>query len=166
MRSIDSGRVVRSFTQRIEARPDDVFPLLCPVREGEWLDGWADQVAMIHSESGVAEDGCVFRTRPSGRPETIWMVTRHDPVERIVEFARVTTGLVATRLRIQVEGQGDGSSRVHVAYTFTPLGPEGRAFVEESHSAASFREDMAWWEASMNHWLRSGRILRAAGARA
>jgi hypothetical protein len=120
MKPGESGRIVRSYTQRIEARAETVFPLLCPVREGEWLEGWNDQVEMVHSDSGVAEEGCVFRTRVPGRPETIWTVTRHDPVERVVEFFRLTT----------------------------------------------FRHDMAWWEDSMNHWLRSGRILRAAGARA
>ena len=166
MKPVESGRIVRSYTQRIEARAEAVFPLLCPVREGEWLEGWNDQVEMVHSDSGVAEEGCVFRTRVPGRPETIWTVTRHDPVERVVEFFRVTTGLLATRLRIAVEPLADGSSSVHVAYTFTPLGPAGRAFVKESHSEEAFRHDMAWWEDSMNHWLRSGRILRAAGARA
>jgi hypothetical protein len=166
MNAVESGRIVRTYTQRIEAGAEAVFPLLCPVREGEWLDGWTDQVEMIHSDSGVAEEGCVFRTRPPGRPETIWAVTRHDPVERVVEFFRVTTGLVATRLRIGVEPRADGSSSVHIAYTFTPLGPAGRAFVEENHSEQAFRQDMAFWEDSMNHWLRSGRILRAAGSRA
>ena len=166
MNAVQSGRSVRTYTQRIEASAETVFPLLCPVREGEWLEGWNDQVEMIHSDSGVAEEGCVFRTRVPGRPETIWAVTRHDPVERVVEFFRVTTGLVATRLRIGVEPRPDGSSSVHIAYTFTPLGAAGRAFVKESHSEEAFRDDMAWWEDSMNHWLRNGLVLRAAGSRA
>jgi len=162
MSRIDSGRQVRRYTQHIEAAPERVFPLLCPVREAEWLEGWSDEVAMIHSESGLAEDGCVFTTRVQGRPETVWMITRHDPVARVVEFFRVTTGLVATRLRIAVEGRADGSSSVLVEYTFTPLGPAGRAFLEQNHSEDAFRSDMAFWEASMNHWLRSGEILSAS----
>jgi len=166
MNPIDSGRVTRSYTQHIEARPELVFPLLCPVREADWLDGWIGEVEMVHSQSGLAEEGCVFRTRVPGRPETVWMITRHDPVQGVVEFFRVTTGLVATRLRIEVEGRGDGSSSVHVTYTFTPLGPAGRAFVGENHSGDAFRDDMSWWQDSMNHWLRSGEILRAPACRA
>ena len=64
MHTIDSGRTVRSYTQRIEAPPDSVFPLLCPVREAEWLAGWSEVLEMVHSDSGLAEDGCVFMTRP------------------------------------------------------------------------------------------------------
>ena len=89
------------------------------------------------------------------------MITRHDPIERVVDFFRVTTGLVATRLRIGVEARADGSSSVHITYTFTPLSPAGRAFLKDTYSEDAFRKDMAWWEDSMNYWLRSGQILRA-----
>lgn len=160
MEPIDSGRITRTFTQHIAAAPARVFPLLCPVREGEWLDGWRDEMEMIHTDSGVAEDGCVFRTRVPGRPETLWMIVRHDPVERVVEFARFTPGLVATRLAIRVEDAGAASSRVRVAYTVTPLGAEGRRFAAEAFSAEAFRANLVWWEKSMNHWLESGELLR------
>lgn len=161
MNPIDSGRVTLSYSQRIEAPPARVFPLICPVREAEWLDGWGDGLEMIHSDSGLAEDGCVFRTRTPGRPETVWMITRQDPAERVVEFVRVTTGLVATRLRVRVDAGAGDSSSVHIAYTFTPLSEAGVAFVRETHSEDAFRRDMVWWEDSMNHWLRCGATLRA-----
>jgi len=164
--AIESGRVVRSYVQTIAAPPARVFPLLCPVREGEWLEGWREEVEMIHSDSGVAEDGCVFRTRAAGRPETVWMITRHDPVRRVVEFARVTQGLVATRLRIRVEAAGAATSSVHVTYTLTPLAAAGAEYIGEHHSEDAFRRDLAWWEDSMNHWLRTGELLRAAAGRA
>jgi hypothetical protein len=164
MSAIDSGRVTRTYTQRILAPPAAVFPLLCPVREKEWLEGWAEIVEVVHTESGVAEDGCVFRTRPPGRPETIWQVIRHDAGAGIVEFARVTDGLLATRLRIDVSPAGAGESAVTITYTFTPLNDAGRALVAESHGEESFRADMEWWQASMNHWLRTGEMLRHAAA--
>lgn len=161
MDPVDSGRVVRHYIQQIEAPSERVFPLLCPVREAEWLDGWFDSVEILHSASGVAEDGCVFRTKTPGSPEVVWMITRHDRVAKVVEFVRVTPGLVATRLRIEVAGRPDGASSVDVTYTFTPLSEAGVAFVEEHHSENAFQRDMAWWEKSMNHWLQSGQILPA-----
>lgn len=84
MNPIDSGRISRSYTQHIEARAESVFPLLCPVREADWLDGWSDELETVHSKSGLAEAGCVFTTRVPGRPETVWMITRHDPVQERV----------------------------------------------------------------------------------
>jgi len=162
MPPIHSARVVRRYTQSIAAPPERVFPLLCPVLECEWLDGWRDGLQMIHSDSGVAEDGCVFVTRGRDRPDTVWIVTRHDSAAHVVEFARVTSGLVATRLQIRVEAAPAGTSRVHITYTFTRLSEAGAAFVRDSHSEAAFLRDMKWWEDSMNHWLRTGETLRRA----
>lgn len=162
MKPTDSGRITRTYAQRIQAAPDRVFPLLCPVLEAQWLEGWSDAYEMIHSDSGVAEEGCVFRTKSTGRPETIWMITRHDPRERIVEFFRVTEGLVATRLTIGVKAAPDASSSVEISYTFTPLSAAGADFIRKNHSQDAFRHDMVFWEDSMNHWLRTGETLRAS----
>ena len=41
----------------VDAPPEVVFPLLCPVREYEWLEDWTCE--MVFSESGVAEEDCV-----------------------------------------------------------------------------------------------------------
>ena len=33
-------RVRHSYLQRLVRPPREVFPLLCPVREAEWIPGW------------------------------------------------------------------------------------------------------------------------------
>ena len=77
MPAFKAVRVSHEYTQTNEAPPDKVFPLLCPVREADWVPGW--KYNLIYSESGVAEDGCVFSTPNDGGPDTTWMVTRYDP---------------------------------------------------------------------------------------
>jgi hypothetical protein len=150
----------RTFTQRIKASPQGVFPLLCPVREAEWLDGWTAE--LLRSESGHSEEGCVFRTLFPGEPETIWIVTRHEPETGRVDFARVTAGMVATRLCVRVQAADEGESTVQVTYEFTPTSPEGERLVARRHSEESFRKAMEWWQRSMNHFLETGTVLRAA----
>src|SRR2546427_12204443 len=56
-------RVTHEYTQTNDAPPEIVFPMLCPVREADWVPGW--QYKMIYSKSGMAEAGCVFTT-PNG----------------------------------------------------------------------------------------------------
>ena len=53
-------RVTRTYTQQLVAEPSAVFPLLCPVREADWIDGWGS-ISVI-AQSGVAERDCVFVT--------------------------------------------------------------------------------------------------------
>src|SRR5208283_1284485 len=45
----------------LHSTKDKVFPLLCPVREYEWFNDW--KCTMVYSESGVAENNCVFYTK-------------------------------------------------------------------------------------------------------
>jgi hypothetical protein len=63
MRVTKPNHVTRTFTQQLVAEPSKVFPLLCPVREADWLDGWDPLV--VFSQSGVAEPDCVFLTEAS-----------------------------------------------------------------------------------------------------
>ncbi len=150
-------RIKRQFRQTIMATPNVIFPLLCPVREAEWLDEWDYQ--MLFSKSGVAEPGAVFSTPYAGEPDTIWIVTKHDSVANEVEFARVTPGSRASVLNITVEPKDEVSSYVDIAYTYTGLSPEGNDFLD-SYTEEAFNSSMAFWEMSMNHFLATGKKLR------
>jgi hypothetical protein len=151
--------VVREYTQSIHATPDEVFPLLCPVREGEWLEGWSDHCTLIQSVSGVAERGCVFVTHHRGEPETVWVVTRHVPAEGVVDFCHVQAGVEIVTLEIAVIAASAGSS-VTIRYTAVPLPGADVAHFEERWAQPAFDADLRWWEDSMNHFLATGHILR------
>ena len=55
-------RLIHSYTQSIKGTPGQIFPLLCPVREADWIPGW--ETDWVISNSGVAEPGCMFQTSP------------------------------------------------------------------------------------------------------
>lgn len=153
-------RIVRTATQRIEAPPAVVFPLICPVREADWLDGWADGFELIYSDSGLAEKDCVFRTVAEGEPEMIWTISRHDPERGVVEFVRVLAGLVATTLRVGIADNGDGTSEVEITYVITPVSEDGARFAAARYEPEQLSQAIRWWEDSMNHYLRTGECLR------
>ena len=100
MSPFEAKRVSHEYTQTNDAPTENVFPLLCPVREAEWVPGW--QYRLIYSESGVAEDGCVFSTPNDAGPETVWMVTHYDPAAFTIAYAWVEPGMIATQLRISL----------------------------------------------------------------
>jgi hypothetical protein len=99
------NRVTRTCTQRLAAAPDAVFPLLCPVREAEWIPG-GDPLLVV-SASGVAEPDCVFVT-PSQPGDAIRYVTRHEPQAGFVEMIRITPALTACRRTIQLRPTAAG----------------------------------------------------------
>ena len=149
-------RARHSFTQTIEGSPEEVFPLLCPVRELDWAPGWDPD--WVISASGVAEPDCVFQT-PGELSPALWVITRHDP-DKQVEMIKFTPGHTVCKLEIELQRSSEKQTRVTVAYQHTSLGPEGDAFLAE-FTADSYRKFMRGWEAAMNHWLRTGRIMPA-----
>lgn len=154
-------RTVRTYRQTINAKPEVVFPLLCPVRETEWLDGWHH--TMIYSVSGLVEGGAVFSTSNPREEDTVWMVTRHDPTARCVEFARFTPHSRTCLLKIAVSALGDGRSHVDISYTYTSIGPKGSRFIE-LWSEREFLDAVTFWETSMNYFLKTGgRLSRVSG---
>ncbi|HEY7409135.1 MAG TPA: SRPBCC family protein [Vicinamibacteria bacterium] len=151
----DRMRVSRSYTQSISGPPEAVFPLLCPVRETEWVPGW--RYRMVYSRSGVAEKGCVFTTPHHGAVETTWLVVDYEPPRRI-RFVRVTAGATAVEIEIQVAPR-DAGSAVDVRYTHTALSDEGDALVA-AMTEDGWRRDMERWERAMNHFLATGTLLQ------
>ncbi len=154
-------RAVRTYRQTINAKPEVVFPLLCPVREAEWLDGW--HYTMIYSVSGLVEEGAVFSTSNPGEEDTVWIVTRHDRTARCVEFARFTPRSRVCLLKIAVLALGDDRSHVDISYNYTSIGPAESRFIE-SWSETEFLDAATFWETSMNHFLKTGeRLPRVSG---
>lgn len=152
-------RVRHSYTQSIHAAPAAVFALLCPVRELDWAPGW--QPDWVISDSGFAEDGCVFQTPGSAdghAPAATWVVTEHDPEAWRVGMVKVMPGHTVTRLQASLQAVGREHTRATVAYEFTALGPDGERFVDGC-TADWYRQFMADWETAMNHYLATGEKL-------
>ena len=151
-------RVRRTYVQRLISGPADVFPLLCPVRESDWIGSW-DPLLVI-SESGFAESDCVFITA-SEPQDAIWYVTRYDPANGLVEMLKITPGVTACRLSIHLRQAAVGSEAI-VTYSHTSLGPAGDKFVDE-FTQEFYEGFMKGWELRLNHYLRTGHALLDSG---
>ena len=150
-------RVKRSFTQHLVAEPSRVLPLLCPVREADWIEGW-DPIC-VYSESGLAEPDCVFVTRAEPH-DAIWFVTRLEPEVGFVEMLKVTPGVTACRLGIRL-GPSSGGTDAVVTYEHTSLGPAGDEFVR-SFTEQCYSQFMRDWESRLNHYLMTGEMLHTS----
>ena len=164
MPEFQSKRVTHEYTQSNVDPPEKVFPLLCPVREADWVPGW--QYRLVYSESGVAEYGCVFITPNEDGSEATWVVTEYNPASLHIAFAWVNPGLVAAQIRISLTtSSGAQTSPDHtsalIQYTYTGLSTEGNREVER-YDQKWFRHKMQSWETAINHYLQTGKRIDAA----
>ncbi len=156
--NVEGTRVARSYTMTLEADAETVFPLLCPVREHDWIDVW--ECRMVYSESGVAEAGCVFLTDLPKRGVETWMVSRYEP-SRLIEFCRIAGASRTCHLKVGLEDQGAGITVLDWTYTHTAVDEVGRRWIE-GYSADRFEAEMKGMEARLQHFLREGKMLRAS----
>lgn len=156
MQTFQAKRISKTYRQINSATPDKVFPLLCPVLEKEWIDGW--EYEMIYSVSGVAEKGCVFQTPSPGNVKTTWYTTRYKPEQFIIEFVRITPGEMAVRIYIRLSDNKNGTTAADITYEYTPLSETGNTWIKKE-SGTVFNANMAYWEKAINHYLQTGQKL-------
>ena len=145
-----------TYTQNNDGTPEEVFPLLCPVREKDWLDGW--EYEMIYSKSGLVEKDCAFSTPQHGKADTIWYVSQYDPGNFTIEFIRVTPNESVVKINISLSPLSDNKTRVDISYQYTGLNDEQNNFIENGLEE-QFNENMRWWEKAINHYLKTGNKL-------
>ena len=137
------------------AKPEAVFPLLCPVREYEWIETWSCEV--VYTRSGVAELDCVFRTSfAADGPDDTWVVSRYEPPSRI-EFVRVN-GLRSMRYVIELSPHGESGTRATWSQVLTGLNADGDRLLE-AQSDQAFSERLSGIERMLNHFLATGERL-------
>ena len=148
-------RVSRSFTQHLCAPADTVFPLLCPVREMEWVNDWRPK--LVVTDSGVAEPGCIFVT-PGIPEDALWLMTVHDPIEHRLEIIKVIPGMVIGTITVTIAADGDAVCTADINYAYTALSDHGKRAIGE-FTEEHFQGFMKTWETELNHYLRTGKRL-------
>lgn len=147
-------RVGHEFEEYLPALPGAVFPLLCPVREFDWIPQW--RCDMLYSQSGVAELGCVFATDYGDEfGREIWVVCIYEPNEKI-GFVRTGKNRT-TRYEVSLRQKGGGTVIVW-HQEITALNPAADQLVAD-YSAERFKAMMAPLNRMLTHYLEKGEAL-------
>jgi hypothetical protein len=156
MNATNENRAVKESIFHISAPPERIFPLLCPVRETEWLEDWSYR--MVYSLSGVAEAGAVFQTDRAERGKETWVISRYDPKGFMIEFVVVNPDSHVLKLDIVLEQETESRTRVRWVSAITALGEPGRALIQTYRDGrqASGIDHLA---AALEHFCQTGRML-------
>ncbi len=158
MSEFKSQRCEISHVQHLDGLPSEVFPLLCPTREYDWIDTWSCE--LIQSTSGFAEPNCVFSTNlPQGGQE-LWIVSRYEPA-RAIEFVKFAANLYVVKYNITLSPL-DGTRTLAVwTQIFAGLTEAGNEHVD-SIDPSAYHTRMEHIERQLNHYLATGQMLVAA----
>jgi len=157
MAEFRAQRSIKRSIQHLCAPPARVFPLLCPTREYDWIALW--QCQLLYSDSGFAEDNCIFRTSsPDGDGEEVWVVSRYEP-DRTIQFVRFHR-THTIRCNIILSANSDRTTTAMWEQIVTALNEEGNQFVA-AYTDEKFRAEVVRLEKLLNHYLQNGKALPA-----
>jgi len=141
--------------QQLNSTPENIFPLLCPTREYEWIETW--KCDLIYSDSGLAELCCIFKTNFPREKEEIWITNLFEP-NKLIQFLRVSEKLVI-RYTINLSANEKGDTTAIWVQVITALNEEGNQYIEAC-SNVEFGKNIKGLEKMLNHYLETGKMLR------
>jgi hypothetical protein len=151
----DFEPIKNEFSERmvINAPVEDVFPLLDPVRESDWIPGW--EVDMIWSESGFAEEGAIFQTALHGDVKETWIISQYEPLEKIA-FVRYNPSVI-TRLSIELTA---GPGHTLLIWTQSQVGVDetGNNYLQTLNQE-DFSANIKNSEVMLNYYLETGEMI-------
>ena len=127
--SFRARRIARRKVFEVTAPPGMIFPLLCPVREREWLEGWKADV--VYSDSGIAEENAIFTSEHRLLGEAVYVVSLHEPEQGRLGFTVFYPGTCVQKLGIELKPAGEAGTRLTWSRLFTGLSQRGNTLIEQ-----------------------------------
>ncbi|MFW9971741.1 MAG: hypothetical protein ACFFDF_16230 [Candidatus Odinarchaeota archaeon] len=145
-------RSTDKFSRTFNATPEQIFPLLCPTREADWIPGW--EAELIYTKSGYAEDKCVFRTDPSNSMGgTLWTFTGYKP-NKYVEFVRFEPDILL-HVKIDVIQNDNETTTMTWNITSTAISEKGNSLIKNTKSNHKPNHVLIM----MEHYLKTGKLI-------
>jgi hypothetical protein len=157
--NFEAKRIIKTATFMLNGTPQQVFPLLCPERELDWLPGW--EYEMIYSQSGYNEEGCIFRTTKPYGVEIIWSSVNFDSQNYTIDFLNVASGLFVIKFGIQLVEMKEKGCEITFTQIYTGISEAGNRLIEDA-VGGNFQKSMAQIEKTLNHYLATGSKLNVS----
>lgn len=135
----------------ISAPTSIVFPLLCPIREYEWIDGW--KCDLIYSDSGVAEDLCVFKTNTPPFGEETWVCTRYE-LNKAIRYTRFSNNVIVVT-DIELSDNDDSKSFWTWTLSVLSMNETGNSIIN-SFTPDVMHDKLKGLEVLLEHFITTG----------
>ena len=139
--------VRRATEVTVDLPLEQAMPLFTPEGERRWVDDWDPHYPEPRRREGP---GAVFTTRHGGH-QTTWVMVDHGPLG--VRYARVTEGMTAGTVAVDVVGTPERSTHVRVTYDLTALTPAGDVWLESFD--ADYEDAIGEWATEIAAALES-----------
>lgn len=144
------------YSMKLESSPERIFPLLCPILEYEWLNNW--KCTMVYSESGVAENDCIFY-KSTGFPfykRITFHTISYRPAEEI-EFLLYIQKVGTIRMKLQLEPETNNITVMNCNYLLTGHSRFGNRQLRK-YREKKIEKEVKSLEADLRYWLKNNSL--------
>jgi hypothetical protein len=85
---------------------------------------------LIYTDSGIAEEACVFETDTPEEGKSLWICSHYDAENTEITYIKHVIGKAVIKWDMHVRNTADGST-IDMVYNATSLGKEGIEFVRK-----------------------------------
>jgi hypothetical protein len=151
----NSKRAIFSTIMNFNGNSKKIFSLLCPTREYDWINGW--KCDLLYSDSGYAEELCIFKTDlPSFGPET-WICSRYEP-NSLIHYIRFSEDKLI-RMNLSLMSNEENSSSWNLEYILTAINNNGEYFIKTT--SQSMIDDIGeGFMKKINYYLKYNKMLK------
>ena len=166
-KQIDDKQVIIKQDILIDEQIAKVFPLLCPVIEYKWINGW--KCKLIHFPNGKIEKDCKFQeimTAPflmgniSGK--TKWTVILFDPINNKVHF-KLDNEVSTSFFKIELTPNGLDKTECLMEFNYKPITKNGDRFINHG-GESKIRFFISALGAMLKYYCESGEMLNSKGS--
>jgi hypothetical protein len=150
------SRFSREGSILVDAERERVFPLLCPVEEYKWLEGWS--CTMIYSESGVAEKDAVFLTTKTHHLRATWTVATYE-APALIEYLIVSGSSAVVRLSVALASAGLGRTELRWIMLFTAATRLAARILAKGFGPEAFARMLELRRVELASFLETGTML-------
>ncbi|HEY5955964.1 MAG TPA: hypothetical protein VIV60_05400 [Polyangiaceae bacterium] len=151
------SRLTFNDTFALDAAPADVFPLLCPLREHEWIPTWKAEI--LYSLSGHAELDCTFTTDSPAEGKRTWICTRYEPDSATSYRSYSDAGYIMC-LDITLRPVDKAHTEVTWLRRFVATTTSGQDWMNSLDPAAAAKATQKL-ASLLDHFLSTGTMLRS-----
>ena len=160
-RWFNGNRLVQSMSIEFAYPVESVFPLLCPVREYDWMASWNGTI--VYTNSGFAEKYTVFYHSipfPLVFKKAYWTATGYVPNETI-QWCVVVPGVCMIVIDERMTNLPEGRSRIDYVYTITGVSRFGNSIIGKMFSKENLIKETQRTRQEIEHYLATGTMLSA-----
>jgi hypothetical protein len=162
MKTISTKQIIT-----IDAPVHEVFPLVCPVREYEWIREW--KCKLIHCPNGKNEKDVVFKEKMSSPflmgsigGKTTWTTLLHDTINHRLHFNwdnKISNSLY----KVEMVPIGKNSTKCVLDLTFNIVNEKGMKTINDN---TKYKIDflIAGLGSMLKYYCESGNMLYSKGS--